>query len=152
MHINIITIFFLIVISSTPLVFAQVPGDLEFNAKQSDWIIVGIGILGGLTSAGLGIAKNHNKIKENKKILKAATETGDVAVNDKVKANLNGVLPTKLSFDPSKFARTIIVATITSILLAAGSATVFTELTPITIVMIYAASIGVSSISKPGSK
>jgi hypothetical protein len=150
-----ISLFSIIIISLTPLVFAQeiqVPGDLPITSKPSDWIIVSIGILGGLTAAGLGIAKNHNKMKENEKILKAVTETNDTVVNNKVKDNLNGVLPTKLTFDSGKFARTIIVATRTSILLAAGSATVFTELNPITIIMIYAASIGMSSISKPGNK
>ncbi|NNL58867.1 MAG: hypothetical protein HKP31_05340 [Nitrosopumilus sp.] len=57
-----------------------------------------------------------------------------------------------MSFDASKFSRTLLVSTITSILLAAGSSLVFSELNPITMIMIYAASIGMSSISKPGNK
>lgn len=142
------------IISSIPIVFAQetVPGNLPITSKPSDWIIVAIGIFGGLTSAGLGIAKNRANIKDNQKILNEFSNSGDPNIDKKVKDNLNGVLPTTLTFDPGKFARTLLVATITSILLAAGSAAVFTELNPITMIMIYAASIGMSSISKPGNK
>ncbi|WP_371503652.1 hypothetical protein [Nitrosopumilus adriaticus] len=149
-----IIFFSLIIFSLTPSVFAQdtFTEDLPINSKPSDWIIVIIGVLGGLTTAGLGIAKNHNKIQENKKILKEILHTGDSEVNNKVKDSLNGVLPTKLTFDPSKFSRTLLVSTITSILLAAGASVVFSELNPITLIMIYAASIGMSSISKPGHR
>ena len=152
--INKIILFSIIVFSFTPSILAQeiFTEDIPINSKSSDWIIVIIGILGGLTTAGLGIAKNHHKIQENRKILKELSNSDNSDVNHKVKDSLNGVLPTKMSFDASKFSRTLLVSTITSILLAAGSSVVFSELNPITMIMIYAASIGMSSISKPGNK
>ncbi|WP_299290163.1 hypothetical protein [Nitrosopumilus sp.] len=150
-------IFSILIISVIPQVFAQnsttpgLPGNLEFHANPSDWIIVGIGVLGGLTSAGLGIAKNLMKTKENEEILNSIVHP-DAKTQSDMQKGVKSVLPTSVKFDPGKFARTLLIATITSILLAAGSASLFTELTPITLVMIYAASIGMSSISKPGNR
>ena len=147
-----VTIFILGIAPLTSFAFAQetqVPGDLPINVKLSDLIIIVIGMLGGLTTAGLGIAKNRNKIEENKKLIEVANEQSASAV---LKTSLEANLETKLKFDPSKFGRTLVVAIVTAMLLAVASATVFTELNLITMVMIYAASMGMSSVSKPGKK
>ncbi len=149
---KILLLMFVITISSIPTAFAQetqVPGDLPINWRTSDFIIIGIGILGGLTTAGLGIAKNRNKVQENKKLIDIANKENAPAA---LKIKMNQDLETSLKFDWSKFGRTMVVATVTGGLLAVAAATTFTELNVITMFMIFAASMGMSSISKPGSK
>ncbi len=110
--------------------------ELEIKFKRSDAIVLGLGALGGLTTAGLGIARNKKKIEAANALL-AENE------QDKIQS---------LKFDGHKFGRTLLIAILTAVPLAIASTYAFTELNLLTMFLIYTASLGTSSVIKTGSK
>ena len=144
---------FLIILSLIPTAFAQdssnssVPGSLEIEFRESDLIIILLGVAGGLTTASLGAHKNKRKMDKVNKIIKEENKKyeGKPSLKNLIKPKEEFV------FDGNAFSRTILVAVLTAVPLAIASAALFDKLTLITMFLIYVASIGTSSIAKPGS-
>lgn len=110
----------LLLLVAVPSAFAQtdLPTDIPIVFSASQGLVVILGIAGGLTVAILGKAKASNEEKE------------------------------KFEFDARKYARPIIIATLTSIPLAIAAAAGFAELNLVTMFLIYTASLGTAALSK----
>lgn len=109
----------LIIGAAIPSAFAQteITSDIPINFSLSQFIVIGLGVAGGLTVAFLGKAKAQ---KED----------------------------TNFEFDARKYARPILIATLTSIPLAITAAAGFVELNLVTMFLIYTASLGTAAVSK----
>lgn len=130
MNTNILLLFFLVLVSSTPLVFAQDDRDardLEIEIYESDIIIIVVSISGGIVSALIQMEKSRQQ----------AANVNNNLVFERTKGNIGG-----------KILLSIVIASITGVSLGIAAAAEFDKLTLLGMVLVFIAAVGSSSISK----